>query len=52
MSGVINPLVKAGFILEQILEPLPTEEFSLVDPDDYEELTRSPGFMCVRAVKG
>lgn len=52
MSGVINPLVKAGFILEQILEPLPTEEFSLVDPDDYEELIRSPGFMCVRAVKG
>jgi SAM-dependent methyltransferase len=52
ISGVINPLVKAGFILEQILEPLPTEEFSLVDPDDYEELTRSPGFMCVRAVKG
>jgi hypothetical protein len=49
---VINPLVKAGFILEQILEPLPTEEFSLVDPDDYEELIRSPGFMCVRAVKG
>jgi ubiquinone/menaquinone biosynthesis C-methylase UbiE len=52
MSGVINPLVKAGFILEQILEPLPTEEFSLVAPDDYEELTRSPGFMGVRAVKG
>jgi ubiquinone/menaquinone biosynthesis C-methylase UbiE len=52
ISGVINPLVKAGFILEQILEPLPTEEFSLVDPDDYEELIRSPGFMCVRAVKG
>jgi SAM-dependent methyltransferase len=52
LSGVINPLLKAGFILEQILEPLPTEEFSLVDPDDYEELTRSPGFMCVRAFKG
>jgi hypothetical protein len=27
---VINPLVKAGFILEQILVPLPTEEFSLL----------------------
>jgi hypothetical protein len=31
---------------------LPKEEFSLVDPDDYEELTRNPGFMGVRAVKG
>jgi hypothetical protein len=48
---VINLLIKAGFILEQILEPLPTEEFGLVNPDDYEELTHSPGFMCVRAVK-
>jgi SAM-dependent methyltransferase len=52
LSGVINPLLKAGFTLDQILEPLPTEEFSLVDPEEYEELIRSPGFMCVRAVKG
>jgi SAM-dependent methyltransferase len=52
LSGVINPLLKAGFTLDQILEPLPTQEFRLVDPDDYAELTRSPGFMCVRAIKG
>jgi ubiquinone/menaquinone biosynthesis C-methylase UbiE len=51
MSGVINPLVKAGFVVEQILEPLPTEEFFEKDPEDYEELMRSPGFMCVRAIK-
>ncbi len=52
LSGVINPLLKAGFTLDQILEPLPTQEFRLVDPEDYAELTRSPGFMCVRAIKG
>jgi len=39
-------------VLDQILEPLPTEEFYEKDPEDYEELIRSPGFMCVRAVKG
>ena len=52
MSAVINPLLKAGFILDQILEPLPTDEFKEEDPEEYEELMRSPGFMCVRAVKG
>ena len=52
LSGVINPLLQAGFILEQILEPLPTEEFLERDPEDYEELMHSPGFMCVRAIKG
>jgi SAM-dependent methyltransferase len=51
MSAVITPLLKAGFVLDQILEPLPTEEFWERDPEDYEELMRSPGFMCVRAVK-
>jgi SAM-dependent methyltransferase len=52
MSAVINPLLKAGFILDQILEPLPTQEFKEEDPEEYEELIRSPGFMCIRAVKG
>jgi ubiquinone/menaquinone biosynthesis C-methylase UbiE len=52
LSGVINPLLKTGFTLDLILEPLPTQEFKLVDPEEYKELTRSPGFMCVRAIKG
>jgi ubiquinone/menaquinone biosynthesis C-methylase UbiE len=52
LSGVINPLLQAGFILDQILEPLPTDEFWERDPEDYEELMRSPGFMCIRALKG
>ena len=51
LSEVVNPLVRAGFILEQILEPVPTEEFKQQEPDDYEILRRSPGFMCVRAIK-
>ena len=51
MSEVVNPLLEAGFILDQILEPLPIEEFYEKDPEDYEELMRSPGFMCVKATK-
>lgn len=52
LGEVINPLIRAGFILERILEPLPTEEFREKAPEDYEELIRRPGFMCLRAVKG
>ncbi|MFU8773060.1 MAG: class I SAM-dependent methyltransferase [Anaerolineales bacterium] len=51
LSGVINPLLEAGFILDHILEPTPTQEFQAHAPKDYQELTRYPGFMCVRAVK-
>jgi SAM-dependent methyltransferase len=51
LSEVINPLVRAGFTLEQILEPKPTEEFRQKEPEDYEKLIRNPGFMCVRAIK-
>lgn len=51
LSEVINPLIRAGFIVERILEPIPTEEFKQKAPEDYEELSRSPGFMCIRASK-
>lgn len=51
LSEVINPLIRAGFIVERILEPIPTEEFKQKAPEDYEELSRIPGFMCIRASK-
>lgn len=51
MSAVLNPLIDAGFYLDHLLEPLPTEQFKLAEPKDYEKLIRSPGFMCIRAVK-
>ncbi|HEC35168.1 MAG TPA: class I SAM-dependent methyltransferase [Anaerolineae bacterium] len=51
LGEVINPLVRAGFILERILEPIPTEEFRQKAPEYYETLSRRPGFMCIRAIK-
>lgn len=52
MSAVINPPMGAGFVLEQLLEPVPTEEFRPQAPEEYQELTKRPGFLCVRARKG
>jgi SAM-dependent methyltransferase len=51
LQEVLDPLLAAGFVLEGILEPRPTEEFRQALPDDYEELCRKPGFLCVRAAK-
>lgn len=51
LQDLVNPLLEAGFVLDHILEPRPTEEFRLADPRDYEELCRQPGFLCVRALK-
>ncbi|MEP7338089.1 MAG: class I SAM-dependent methyltransferase [Acidobacteriota bacterium] len=51
ISEVVNTLIDAGFTLDRLLEPVPTEEFKRADPEHYEELRVSPGFLCVRAVK-
>jgi SAM-dependent methyltransferase len=51
LSKVLNPLINAGFSVEKILEPTPTEEFKQFAPEDYQILSRSPGFMCIRAIK-
>jgi SAM-dependent methyltransferase len=51
LSAIINPLLEAGFALERLLEPLPTEEFRQRAPEDYAELSRRPGFLCIRAAK-
>jgi SAM-dependent methyltransferase len=52
LAEVINPLLEAGFNLDKVLEPQPTEEFKSADAEDYEKLLRNPGFMCLRALKG
>lgn len=51
LAETINPLMEAGFLLERVLEPKPTEQFKEADPKDYEELSRQPCFLCIRARK-
>ncbi len=52
MNEIFNPLIRAGFILDKLLEPLPTEQFKQADPQEYELLMQRPEFMCIRALKG
>lgn len=51
LAEVFNPLIEAGFNIDRVLEPLPTEAFKAAEPEDYEKLLREPGFMCIRAVR-
>jgi SAM-dependent methyltransferase len=51
LAEVFNPLIEAGFNIDRVLEPLPTEAFKAAQPEDYEKLLREPGFMCIRAVR-
>ena len=51
LGDMLNVLIEAGFCLEKIIEPTPTEQFRRADPENYEKLSRMPGFLCVKAVK-
>ena len=50
-QDVLNPLIEAGFMLDRVLEPQPTEQFQEADPKDFHQLVRNPGFLCMRAKK-
>lgn len=51
LEDMVLPVVDAGFVVERVVEPRPTEDFKRAQPDDYEELCRRPGFICIRARK-
>jgi SAM-dependent methyltransferase len=48
-SEVVDPLLEAGFDLEELVEPKPTEGFEEKKPASYEKRLRYPTFLCVRA---
>jgi len=51
LQAMVEPLLRASFILERLLEPQPVPQFQEQEPADYQKLMRQPGFLCVRARK-
>ncbi|MGM7701440.1 class I SAM-dependent methyltransferase [Pseudalkalibacillus sp. Hm43] len=51
LNEILKPLYLNGFVIEKIIEPMPTEEFRKVLPEKYERLTKRPQFLFVRAQK-
>ena len=48
LQEILRPPLSAGFALEELLEPLPTEEMRTSDPKHFAEMHRAPCFLCLR----
>ena len=51
LTEVISSVTDAGFLIENVHEPMPTEAIKNTDPEFYHKLLRKPLFMCIRARK-
>jgi SAM-dependent methyltransferase len=51
LEETLNPFLDTGFRIETLLEPKPTKQFQDADPRHFDELSRQPCFLCIRAVK-
>jgi SAM-dependent methyltransferase len=51
LSALCTYATGAGFLIGQVIEPLPAETMRERYPDDYEKLSREPGFLILRLVK-
>lgn len=49
ISAVVQAVVDAGFAIDKMVEPLPTEEFQKLKPDSYEQSLRWPDFLILSA---
>jgi SAM-dependent methyltransferase len=49
LTVITEDLHSAGFLIERLLEPQPTDDFKRVNPGSYERLTRTPWFLFIRA---
>lgn len=49
LSAMVNALADAGFAIDRMDEPVPTDAFRRQRPDEYVRLQRQPGFILLRA---
>jgi SAM-dependent methyltransferase len=51
LTAMSEALNAAGFFIERLLEPQPTEDFRRVNAEGYERLMKNPWFLVIRARK-
>jgi SAM-dependent methyltransferase len=51
LSALCTAATDAGFLIEKLIEPLPAESMREDYPEDYEKLSREPGFLILRLLK-
>jgi len=51
LSALCTAATGAGFLIEKVIEPQPSESMREHYPDDYDKLSAEPGFLILRLVK-
>lgn len=51
LTVISSDVETAGFCIERLLEPQPTEEFRRANPETHEMLMKNPWFLAVRAIR-
>ena len=51
LGAMVGAILGGGFELTDLVEPRPDERFRRADPENYEKLSRIPGFLCFEARK-
>ena len=51
LSALCTAATDAGFLIEKVIEPVPAETMRERYPEDYEKLSREPGFLILRLLK-
>ena len=51
LTSLCDAATRAGFLIERLLEPRPSAVMRERWPDDWEKLTREPGFLVMRLLK-
>ena len=50
LQAITDALRDAGFTIDRLVEPRPTEDYRKADPEGYEDVKWRPSFLCIRAV--
>jgi ubiquinone/menaquinone biosynthesis C-methylase UbiE len=51
LSALCSTATDAGFLIENVIEPVPAETMRERYPEDYERLSKEPGFLILRLLK-
>ena len=49
LTEVVSSVTESGFVIDKLLEPMPTPEFKASKPDHWERLMRQPAFLIINA---
>ena len=49
LNRIVDALAEAGFVIERLIEPVPTDAFRALKPDAYAKLLQRPEFLIVQA---